>query len=330
VHETCRVGGNIGRSLLPVVDQIEPDDWVVLELSSFQLADLAPLQPNPHVAIVTNFSPNHLDRHGTLEEYREAKRNILRWQTPDRLAILNQNDLDVADWRTAAHRYWFGRDDEGRQGLFGIGFEGYKRRALYRNGPREQVLPLSDWLKLAGAHNFQNALAACCTALLLGATAAEIASGLVEFQALPHRLQLVAERSGRSFYNDSKATTPAAALEALGAFRSPIVLLAGGYDKHVELRELARGIMDRNVKAVALLGQTADALDRLIRDADPRGRIVTNKAADFDGAFAWAVGQSAPGDVVLLSPGCASYDWFRNYEERGDRFTALAREWTQE
>jgi UDP-N-acetylmuramoylalanine--D-glutamate ligase len=323
----CWLGGNIGISLLPEVDRIQPDDWVVLELSSFQLADLAVLRPNPHVAIVTNFSPNHLDRHGTLDDYRDAKQNLLRWQTPDRLAILNQSDPDVRQWRTAARRVWFGRDDEGAPGMFAMGIDAFRGRALYRSGTREQVLPLGDWLQLPGRHNFQNALAAACAVLSLGGTAAEVASGLQGFRGLPHRLQFVVEAHGRRFVNDSKATTPVATLLALEAIRAPVVLLAGGYDKQVDLSELARGIVTRGVKAVALLGETAETLKGLIRAADSDGRVTLRTHVTFEGAFQWAVAQSAPADTVLLSPGCASYDWFPNYEVRGEEFSRLSRAW---
>lgn len=320
------LGGNIGKSLLPVVEQIATTDWVVLELSSFQLEDLAPLEPNPEVAVITNFTPNHLDRHGTVDSYRAAKQNILRWQTADRFAVLNQSDPDVSSWRTNAHKIWFGREDEGRQGVFAIGFDAYKRRALYRGGPREQVLPLGQWLTLPGVHNFQNAMAATCTALVAGAGRAAIEAGLTGFKGLPHRLELVAERGGRKFYDDSKATTPEATLPALDAFHAPVVLLAGGYDKGIDLAEMVRGIVAKGVKAVALLGQTAGTLKSLLREADPQGRVVAKEHVTFEGAFRWAVEQSAPGEIVLLSPGCASYDWFPNYEARGDEFSRLARE----
>jgi UDP-N-acetylmuramoylalanine--D-glutamate ligase len=321
------LGGNIGKSLLPAAEQIGPDDWVVLELSSFQLEDLAPLEPNPQVAVVTNFSPNHLDRHGTVEAYREAKQNIIRWQTADRFAVLNQNDPDVLGWPTRARKIWFGREDEGRQGMFAVGFDTYKRQSLFRFGTREQVLPLGKWLALPGVHNFQNALAAASAALVLGYGPAEIEMGLTKFAGLAHRLQLVTETAGRKFYNDSKATTPEAALLALEAFRAPVVLLAGGYDKGVDLAGLAHGIAARQVKAVALLGQTGERLKELLREADPHGKIPAKGHVTFEAAFLWAAAQSAPGDIVLLSPGCASYDWFPNYEARGDEFTRLARAW---
>jgi UDP-N-acetylmuramoylalanine--D-glutamate ligase len=321
------LGGNIGRSLLPVADQIQAEDFVVLELSSFQLEDLAPLEPNPYLAVVTNFSPNHLDRHGSVEAYRAAKQNILRWQTADRFAVLNQSDTDVSTWPTKARKVWFGRDDEGRQGMFAIGFDTYKRRALCRFGPREQVLPLGKWLALPGVHNFQNALAAGCAAMVLGAGLTEIEAGLTRFTGLPHRLQLVSESAGRTFYNDSKATTPESTLLALDAFRAPVVLLAGGYDKGIDLKDMAQGIVARRARAVALLGQTGARLKELLREADPQGEVPAKVHVTFEAAFQWAAAQSAAGDVILLSPGCASYDWFPNYEVRGDEFTRLARAW---
>lgn len=320
----CWLGGNIGTSLLPVVDQISEQDWVILELSSFQLEDLAALHPSPDVAIVTNFSPNHLDRHGTLDRYRQAKQNLLCWQTADQVAVLNQADADVALWPTAARTVWSGLRDLGREGAFAI--DGQRTRFRFDGQVRD--VPLQSWLPLPGQHNLQNALAAAASVVVgLGSEPASLQPALTEFVALPHRLQRVAERDGRVFYNDSKATTPEATCLALDSFSQPVILLAGGYDKQVDLTPIAQAIVSRQVRAVALLGQTASTLSRQIGQLDPTGLIARQTFGNFAEAFDWAAGQSQPGDVVLLSPGCASYDWFRNYEERGEAFSRRAREW---
>lgn len=320
-----RLGGNIGRSLLPEVDQIGPDDWSVLELSSFQLADLDRLQVSPDVAVVTNFSPNHLDWHGTLDEYRRAKQTILRWQRPDSLALLNADDGDVTAWPTAARTYRFGLTDCGPRGCCAA----TATLALFQDERRKLLLPLGEWLALPGRHNLQNALAAACAALALGVNPAAVERGVRTYEPLPHRLQFVAEVAGRRFYNDSLATTPESTLVALDAFTQPIILLAGGYDKRVDLTAMAAAIAAR-CKAVALMGQTAAPLADLIA-AHRRGDAPhIGRPHDFAQAFAWAVAQSAPGDVVLLSPGCASYDWFRNFADRGHQFTQHVRHFQQQ
>jgi UDP-N-acetylmuramoylalanine--D-glutamate ligase len=317
---------------LPEVDEIQPGDWVILELSSFQLDELASLNPAPEIAVVTNFSPNHLDRHGTLAEYRTAKQNLIRWQNSQQTAILNQDDSDVSQWTTAARQLGFGRHDKGEQGLFVVDEAATGNpndlQVVFRDGAREEVLPLGKWLRLPGQHNIENALAASCAALVVGASIPELEVGVRTFSGLPHRLELVAEKSGRRFYNDSKATTPAAASLALAAFDKPIVLLAGGYNKQIDLREFARDII-KHVRGVALLGQTASELDRLLSELDPNASVARHIAEDFSGACEWATQFSCPGDVVLLSPGCASYDWFPNYEVRGELFTKWVQNWAE-
>lgn len=317
------LGGNIGHSLLPSVAEITPDDWVVLELSSFQLENLAPWRPAPEVAVVTNFSPNHLDRHHTLEAYRRAKQTLLRFQTPGQLAILNGDDPDVAAWPTAARVVGFGLRDQPGDGVFCSEGE----ETLVRWNGIEQRIPLSRWLTLPGRHNLQNALAAAAVMTALEVAPGRLESGLRSFAGLPHRLERVAECEGRRFFNDSKATTPEAAVLALQSFRDPIVLLAGGYDKQIDLGPLVQAIVSHPVRAVALLGETAPELDRLLEQADPEGHVARQVFSSFHPAFAWGATQSRPGDVVLLSPGCASYDWFENYEERGAVFRQLARAW---
>jgi UDP-N-acetylmuramoylalanine--D-glutamate ligase len=313
------LGGNIGRSLLPVLDEIGPDDRVVLELSSFQLADLDALRRSPRIAVVTNFCANHLDRHASLDEYRAAKQTILRWQTAGDVAILNGDDPDVSSWVTQGRRITFGADATAVDASVVVD-------AITVRGDGEFRLSRDRRETLPGRHNDLNIAAAALAAHVAGAAAPGIAQGLRDFPGLPHRLEFVGERAGRRFYNDSKATTPEAAIAALAAFdaeRAPIVLLAGGHDKGVDLTSFAAAIAAR-AKAVALMGATADVLaDAVARHAPP---VVPRLhcAVSFEDAFEWSVAQSSPGDVVLLSPGCASYGWFENYEERGRRFAELA------
>ncbi len=313
----CWLGGNIGRSLLPRVDDIQPDDWVVLELSSFQLEDLNRIRASPDVAVVTNFTPNHLDRHGTLDDYRFAKQTILRWQDEDSISVLNADDRDVQSWVSKSNQFTFGNRDEGKSGVFQLDGE-----FLFRSSDQEQSVRLSEWLALPGKHNLHNAMAATCAAMAIGIDWQAVQRGLESFSALPHRLQFIAEVKGRRFYNDSLATTPESAIAAITAFDQPIVLLAGGYDKQVDLSRMAREIATR-VKAVALMGTTGPLLEELI-NKDQSAKVPARKICEsLQAAFDWAVDNSSRGDVVLLSPGCASYDWFENFVERGERFAGF-------
>ena len=318
----CWLGGNIGISLLPEVRRIQPEDWVVLELSSFQLEDLAPLQPRPDIAVVTNFSPNHLDRHGTVEAYRAAKQNLLRWQSAEQFAVVNAHS-EVASWPTAATRLQFGPVDQRQLGVFGEGPDVIARLPETFGG--EQRLPLGCWLQLPGKHNWQNAQAAIAAALLAGVSSDAIEQGISNFRGLPHRLEFIADVDGRRCFNDSKSTTPEATVLALQAFDEPIVLFAGGYDKQIDLSAIATEAV-RHCRAVALLGQTGPQLGKLIeaaaREANVSGPICRGFES-LEPAVAWSLQVSAPGDVVLLSPGCASYDWFQNYIERGEAFSKL-------
>ncbi|MBI1311663.1 UDP-N-acetylmuramoyl-L-alanine--D-glutamate ligase [bacterium] len=323
----CWLGGNIGGSLLPIVDQIEPSDDVVLELSSFQLERLNGLRARPDIAVVTNFAPNHLDWHGTLEAYAAAKQSILRWQTAADWAVLNANDEMVSAWPGEAGRVAFGAGG----GNVNTGeVKSQPGNASWLNGNtirchidgHNACVSLTGF-RLRGRHNQENALAAVAAATIAGVDSASIERGLSQFEPLPHRLQLIGEFNGRFFYNDSIATTPESAIAALNAFDEPIVLLAGGYDKQVDLSRFAAAIGAR-VKAAALLGTTGPRLaERLGRCPSPPTYRV---AASFRDAVCWAIDRSTPGDVVLLSPGCASYDWFQSFEDRGRQFIAIVRE----
>ncbi len=327
--QRCWLGGNIGRSLLPHVDEIAVEDWIVLELSSFQLHMLDRIRARPDIAVVTNFAPNHLDWHGTLDDYRFSKQTILRWQTSDDFCILNGDDADVAGWPRSSHPTFVFTSppgellpggDAGRAWLDESGTAHISRRNQI---PKVQEFPIGEWCTLRGLHNLSNVLFSLSAAQLAGATEAAIQIGLEQFEALPHRLQFVGEFEGRRFYNDSISTTPESTMAALDAFDEPIVILAGGYDKQVDLASLAVKIAER-AKAASLLGQTAAVLKTGITTAN--ARLPVAACSDFENAFTWAVEQSSPGDVILLSPGCASYDWFQSFVDRGDQFCQLVQQ----
>ena len=332
--QRCWLGGNIGRSLLPHVGEIAADDWVILELSSFQLRLLDQLKARPDIAVVTNFAPNHLDWHGTLDDYRLSKQAILRWQTADDRCVLNGNDADVASWpRSSLSSLVFGNvpDDsflrhspsEQNERHVWLDASDVAHFGTTGNDRPAEEMPIRDWCNLRGHHNLLNALLASTAARLAGASLEAVRIGLEQFEVLPHRLQFVAEINQRQFYNDSISTTPESTIAALDSFEEPVVILAGGYDKQVDLASLAIKIAER-AKAASLLGQTAPALKNAITTIN--ARMPVSSCPDFDRAFSWAVKQSSPGDVILLSPGCASYDWFENFVDRGKQFCRLVGE----
>lgn len=327
LHQTgrrCWLGGNVGRSLLPVVEDIGPEDWVILELSSFQLTDLDRLQVSPHGAVITNFSPNHLDWHGSVDHYRWAKQTMLRWQQPHDFYVINADDADVRQWTGPGRRFEFGLQSlDSSTDVPRLASEPALSEA---HSADDFVAAVRAWLRLPGDHNVLNALGAVTAARVAGADWSAIQGGLATYEPLPHRLQLIGEAAGRRFYNDSLATTPESTLVALASFQNPVVLLAGGYDKQVDLRPLAQAIA-RQTKAVALMGQTASKLRAAILSDAACRTLVSEPMPDFPTACAWAFEHSAPGDVVLLSPGCASYDWFRNFADRGDQFIRLVQAW---
>ena len=319
------LGGNIGISLLDQLESIQKQDIVVLELSSFQLTLLAEKRFRPNIAVLTNYSPNHLDWHGSEANYRKAKQSIFDAQTSDDAAIFPDDtnslkDSTLAPWRIRAGGMKFGLTDHGDNGSFLENGTLILRSQSFEDAIRVTVPP-----QLPGRHNQLNVAAACCAAWLAGADATEFSNALQSFRPLPHRLQLVVERSGRQFWNDSIATTPESAIMALHVFPGRIILLAGGYDKGQELAEFAAEI-GRKVSAVVLMGQTASKLNALLTDA--MNNLQIRIATDFRDAFQCAVAFSQQGDIVLLSPGCASYGWFQDFRERGDLFSAMARDWS--
>jgi len=304
------VGGNIGRSLLEDLDTLADDTPVLLELSSFQLDRLGDMLWSPHVGVVTNFAPNHLDIHGSLEAYREAKKQILKHQSEGDWAVVNGEDAEVVDWGGAGRRVKFTTEGVGEVFVR----DGEIRHAIGRS---EQVVCGVSDLKLPGRHNLANALAATGAAIASGVSEEDVAAVLQSFEGVPHRLERVAEVNGVVYINDSIATSPDRTLVALKAFDRPIILIAGGYDKGIAFDDLGLAIGVR-VAHLILLGQTGDAIATAVN-----GETVIHRAGDLEGAVTRATTLARAGDVVLLSPASASYDQFRNFEERGEQFRKL-------
>ncbi|MFQ5862821.1 MAG: UDP-N-acetylmuramoyl-L-alanine--D-glutamate ligase [Candidatus Brocadiales bacterium] len=322
------VGGNLGLgySLLERIDEIATDDLVVLELSSFQLEDLSKLRMSPHVSIITNIAPNHLDRHGSYAEYIEAKRNIIRFQGPNDYCIMNLDDRELRKWPadTMARVLWFSTKDVVESGAFVE--NGKICLRLSEREPGEIEVSCLSNVKIPGAHNAANILAASCAAFLMGAGGEHIDRALREFSGLEHRLEFVCDIDGACYYNDSIATTPESAIAGLRAFEGPIVLIAGGYDKGIPFDALAEECLKRT-KCVILIGSTAQKIGELIARAR-RGSDTPEVifASSLEGAVRSARNLAQRGDTVLLSPACASYDMFVNFEDRGRQFKALVRE----
>ena len=317
------VGGNIGGSLLDRLAAITPDTLVVLELSSFQLEHLDWLHYSPPLAIVLNLAPNHLDRHGTMAAYQQAKEVILAYQTPADTAVLNWDDPTVRRMalRGQGRRLYYSVQEELDEGVARHG----TTLVLTTAGQYTVLCQQSD-VRLRGAHNFGNAAAAAAAATTLGITPDTIARGLQRFRALPHRLELVATKHGVEYYNDSKATTPVSTIRALQAFEQPIVLLAGGYDKGTPFDELGQ-VMHARARAVLVYGKTAPKLALAIQQAaaavpDLPAPLLL-QLPDLATALQQATTLAQPGDVVLLSPACASYDQYPHYEARGEHFRTL-------
>jgi len=313
------LGGNIGRSLLLEAADMAPRDVVVLELSSFQLEDLGELGVSPQGAVVTNLSPNHLDRHGTFENYARAKRNITLHQQPGDFLVLNADDPNLAGWeKTAAEVTYFGGNGEcGKKGVFVSG----RSLVSITDGGREEAVVGEDW-PLVGRHNLMNLAAACAAARRMGVAFAEAVRAAGDFKGLPHRLEYVGTVEGVKFYNDSIATTPESAAAALESFTVPVVLIAGGHDKGLDLTRFAEKAA-ASAKALVVMGATGGAIAEAARRA--RGDLAVFEAAGLGEAVEAAFGAAAAGEAVVLSPACASYDMFANFEERGEKFAGEVR-----
>jgi UDP-N-acetylmuramoylalanine--D-glutamate ligase len=314
------VGGNIGRPLITDVDRIQPDDLVVLELSSFQL-ELMTLSPN--IAAVLNITPNHLDRHGSMEAYIAAKRRILEFQKPDDLAVLGSEDPEAWALRRVVRGrlITFGWSLEAPEGAY---LEGDSIQ-LSRDDHTETVCK-TEAIRLPGRHNLLNVLAACAIGGAAGLDSDALAAGIHGFTGLPHRLERVRQVRGVEWVNDSIATAPERAIAAIQSFSEPLVLLAGGRDKDLPWDRLATLIVER-VDHLVVFGEAADKVEKAVRAKASAGSrpLTLDRAPDLETAVRAAELVAEPGDIVLLAPGGTSFDEFTDFEARGEKFRELVK-----
>lgn len=315
------VGGNIGDPLINYVDQMQADDLAILEISSFQLEQMT---RSPNVAAVLNVTPNHLDRHGTMEAYTAAKARILDFQTAGDTAVLGRDDEGAWNLRGRVKgkllAFSLAPLEEGLNGA-------YNDNGLLalRDGFAYVPLLLREKVHLRGDHNVANVLAACAVAHAAGIPLDSMLTTIEEFRGVPHRLELVRELRGVRWYNDSIATAPERTMAAIRSFDEPIVLLLGGRDKNLPWDALAE-LVHRRVKHVILFGEAAKKIEAALRPGSRKGGAVVVRCEGLKEAVAEAAQAASTGDVVLLSPGGTSYDAFTDFAERGEAF----KKWVQE
>lgn len=323
------VGGNIGIPLITVIDEMHPDDLAIMELSSFQLELMT---RSPHIAAILNITPNHLDRHKTMEAYTAAKSRILTFQGLHDKAILNRDD-EVS--RKLAHEIHgslitFGLKEPDVNISVGEASFVEEKYIFYRDGglflweaDRETFILDRASIHLRGEHNLQNVLAACAIATAAGISVEAMRKGIDEFSGVPHRLEFVRTWGGADWYNDSIATAPERAMAAIRTFEEPLVLLAGGRDKNLPWEEFARLVCER-VDHLILFGEAADIIENAIHQTCLMSHLFTlSRYSTMKEAVMAAAAMVEPKDVVLLSPGGTSFDEFHDFEERGECFKHL-------
>ena len=314
-------GGNIGLPLISQCPQMSANDIVVAEMSSFQLESVDSFCPK--VAVVMNLTPDHLDRHKTMEAYAAAKANIFKNQGPEEYLLLNKDDAIVAAMAAGAksHVYYFSQQEILDEGIWLE--DGNLVYRLDKNGAPQVLIPAAE-IGIVGSHNWQNAMAASLAALLMGQQPEIIAERLRAFKGVAHRMEPVATIDGVLYVNDSKGTNPDSTEKALGSYgKRPIVLIAGGRNKGSDMAVLVP-LMRAHCRGVVLVGEaTGDFIDAFERT----GYTAYVCADSFEDAVAKAREMAQSGDVVLLSPACASWDMFDNFEQRGDLFKELVKDY---
>ena len=329
------VGGNIGSPLIAMIEEMEAEDLAVMELSSFQLEIMS---LSPQVAAVLNVTPNHLDRHATMEDYTAAKARILDFQTPSSAAVLGRDDPGA--WslkdRVRGRLLSFGLSalPDGQEGTFVREGEIYLRLLIGKKGigdrgigsistsspiPSDIYLMSQREILLRGEHNLLNVLAACAIAAAAGLPEYAMQAGVADFRGVPHRLEFVRKWGGAEWYNDSIATAPERAMAAIRSFDEPLVLLAGGRDKNLPWADFA-ALVQQRVDRLIVFGEAAEKIMAAMTARAGSGSTTVTRCAGLYDAVQAAAQIVQPGDVVLLSPGGTSFDEFRDFEERGECF----------
>ena len=318
---TVHKGGNIGRALLPIIEQIQDTDAAVVELSSFQLLSM---RQSPDVAVITNIAPNHLDVHGTMEEYIQAKTNLIAHQNAFSKTILNADN--ALTWNLApmvrGMLVAFTRKTVPAYGAF-LREDGM---LCYQNGDTCTPVVAASDIRIPGIHNVENYLAA------ISAVWGEVSTDVIvqvakTFGGVEHRIEFVRERKGVKWYNDSIATSPTRVLAGLNSFQTKLTVIMGGYDKKIPFEQMAETVCDK-VKTVILMGVTAPKIEAAIRGAKnyQEGHPQLLHVETMEEAVQTADQITKPGDIVTLSPACASFDKYPNFEERGLHYKRLVKE----
>ena len=320
---TVHVGGNIGHPLLAEAGSIRPTDWAVLELSSFQLMTMT---RSPHIAVLTNLAPNHLDVHKSMEEYVWAKENIFRHQQPGDIAVFNLDNAITRELSAHApgRALYFSRQAEPENGVFLRGDAVISRR----DGRERQIMTTED-IRLPGVHNVENYMAAI--AAVDGLVPDDVIRTFARaFNGVEHRIELVRTWRGVRFYNDSIASSPSRTIAGLRSFKEKVILIAGGYDKHIPFDVLGPEVVE-HVKLLILCGATADKIRAAVEQAPGYrpGHPEILDVTPFQKAVETARDRAVPGDVVTLSPACAAFDQFKNFMERGKTFKAIVNSWQE-
>ena len=312
------VGGNIGVPVVALIDESTDQTWSVLEVSSFQLESTE--QFHPAIAVILNITPDHLDRHGSFENYALTKERIFAAQDERDYVVLNADNVRAAAAaaRSKASVYWFSLENEVDQGAWVEG--GSIKFRFEKDAAVESVMQLSG-IPLKGEHNVENVLAAVCAARLAGASVEATRAAVESFKAVEHRLEYVATLNGVDIYNDSKATNVDATAKAIAAFPSGIHLIMGGKDKNSDYTQLS-DLLRARVRAVYTIGSAAAKIESQLR-----GVVSIHSCETLEKAVSAVAAAARPGEVVLLAPACSSFDQFESYEHRGRVFKELVNEW---